>query len=106
MATTNTYARRILDTLQARQDRVQWENFIVEMLQKLELSQEERARATRHYEALGRHVAAKLGVSDTDAHVFVQGSMRTQTTVSPRGNQNFDLDIVVKLTGPRVSWHH
>lgn len=101
MTTTNIYARRILDTLQARQDRVQWENFIVEMLQKLELSQDERARATRHYEALGRHVAAKLGVSDTDAHVFVQGSMRTQTTVSPRGNQNFDLDIVVKLTGPR-----
>ena len=102
MTTANNYAKRILETLQARQERVQWEAFIVEMLQKLELSQEERARATKKYEALGRHVAAKLGMADTDAHVFVQGSMRTQTTVSPRGNQNFDLDIVVKLTGPRV----
>ena len=102
MTTANNYAKRILETLQARQERVQWEAFIVEMLQKLELSQEERARATKKYEALGRHVAAKLGIADTDAHVFVQGSMRTQTTVSPRGNQNFDLDIVVKLTGPRV----
>lgn len=102
MTTANNYAKRILESLQARQDRVQWETFIVEMLQKLELSLEERARATKKYEALGRHVAAKLNIADADAHVFVQGSMRTQTTVSPRGNQNFDLDIVVKLTGPRV----
>lgn len=102
MTTANSYAKRILETLQARQERVQWETFIVEMLQKLELSQEERARATKQYEALGRHVAAKLNMADADAHVFVQGSMRTQTTVSPRGNQNFDLDIVVKLTGPKV----
>lgn len=100
--TTNNYAKRILETLQARQERGQWETFIVEMLQKLELSQEERAQATRKYEALGRHVAAKLDIADADAQVFVQGSMRTQTTVSPRGNQKFDLDIVVKLTGPRV----
>lgn len=102
MSTTNNFAKRILETMQARQERVQWETFIVEMLQKLELSPEERARATKRYEALGRHVAAKLGMSDSDAHVFVQGSMRTQTTVSPRGNQNFDLDVVVKLTGPKV----
>lgn len=102
MSTTNNFAKRILETMQARQERVQWETFIVEMLQKLELSPEERARATRRYEALGRQVAAKLGMSDTDAHVFVQGSMCTQTTVSPRGNQNFDLDVVVKLTGPKV----
>lgn len=102
MTTTSNYARRIVETLQARHEQVQWETFIVEMLQKLELSAKERARATMHYEALGRHVAAKLGMSDTDAHVFVQGSMRTQTTVSPRGNQNFDLDVVVKLTGLKV----
>ncbi len=100
--TTTNYAKRILETLQARQERVQWETFIVEMLQKLELSKDERARATKKYEALGRHVAAKLNIADADAQVFVQGSMRTQTTVSPRGNQNFDLDIVVKLTGPQV----
>lgn len=102
MTATNNYTKRILETVQARQERVQWEVFIVEMLQKLELSKEERARATKRYEALGLHVAAKMGIADTDAHVFVQGSMRTQTTVSPRGNQNFDLDIVVKLTGPKV----
>lgn len=102
MTTTNSYAKRILETLQARQEAVQWETFIVEMLQKLELSPEERARAKKRYEALGHHVAAKLDMSDADAHVFVQGSMRTQTTVSPRGSQNFDLDVVVKLTGPKV----
>ena len=57
MTNTNIYAKRIFDTLQARQERVQWETFIVEMLQKLELSLEERARATKRYEALGAHVA-------------------------------------------------
>lgn len=102
MTTANTYAKNIFETLQSRQEGIQWETFIVEMLQKLELSQEERTRATKRYEALGRHVAAKMGIADTDAHVFVQGSMRTQTTISPRGNQNFDLDIVVKLSGPKV----
>lgn len=102
MSTNKSYANRILETLQSPQEQAQWEVFIVEMLKKLELSPEELARAQERYEALGRHVAAKLDMSDTDAHVFVQGSMRTQTTVSPRGNQNFDLDVVVKLTGPRV----
>jgi ribosome-associated translation inhibitor RaiA len=102
MTTTNNYAKRILETLQVRQEQNQWGTFIVEMLQKLELSPGERDRATKRFEALGRHVAAKLGMSDTDAHVFVQGSMRTQTTVSPRGNQNFDLDVVVRLSGPTV----
>lgn len=102
MSTNKNYAKRILETLQSSQERIQWETFIVEMLKKLELSKEEIASAKERYEALGRHVAAKLGMLDTDAHVFVQGSMRTQTTVSPRGNQNFDLDVVVKLTGPRV----
>lgn len=102
MSTNKSYTKRILETLQSSQERIQWETFIVEMLKKLELSKEELASAKGRYEALGRHVAAKLGMLDTDAHVFVQGSMRTQTTISPRGNQNFDLDVVVKLTGPRV----
>jgi len=102
MTTTNNYAKRIFESLHARHEGGKWETFIAEMLEKLELSPAERARATKHYEALGRHVADKLGMSDADAHVFVQGSMRTQTTVSPRGNQNFDLDVVVKLSGPKV----
>ncbi|WP_269533142.1 nucleotidyltransferase [Chitinimonas sp. BJYL2] len=102
MTTTNSYAKRILATLQARQERMQWEAFIVEMLQKLELSEKERTQAIKRYEALGRHVATKMGIANTDTHVFVQGSMRTQTTVSPRGSQKFDLDIVVKMTGPKV----
>lgn len=102
MTTANNYAKRIFETLQTRHEQVQWEIFIVEMLQRLELPQEKRVRATKRYEELGRHIAAKLNIADADAHVFVQGSMRTQTTVSPRGNQNFDIDIVVKLTGPKV----
>ncbi|ESH88086.1 hypothetical protein B551_0224025 [Cupriavidus sp. HPC(L)] len=86
-------------SLLARQQAEQWESFIVSMLQRLELDAKELARAKMHYDLLARQIAHKLHVADTDVHVVVQGSMRTQTTISPRGNAKFDLDIVVKLTG-------
>ena len=54
----------------------------------------------KRYEELGRHVARKLGVGEDDVHVVVQGSMRTQTTIAGDGRENFDLDVVVKLSGP------
>lgn len=101
MSTPSSLSKRIIEALSARQQTQQWESFIVEMLEKLELSPDEHRRAAEHYLELGRHVARKLGVGDSDAHVVVQGSMRTQTTISPRGNQKFDLDVVVKLTGRR-----
>lgn len=101
MSTSSHLSKRIVEALSARHQTQQWESFIVEMLEKLELSPDEHQRAAQHYQELGRHVAKKLGVGETDAHVFVQGSMRTQTTISPRGNQKFDLDVVVKLTGQR-----
>lgn len=94
-------SKRVVASLSARRQVQQWESFIVEMLGKLELSTGERQRAEQHYHELGRHVARKLGLGENDAHVLVQGSMRTQTTISPRGNQKFDLDVVVKLAGQK-----
>lgn len=96
-------ANRITEALSARQQGKQWESFIIEMLEKLELSPEERERAKAHYGALSGHVARKLGIGENDVHIVVQGSMKTQTTISPRGNEKFDLDIVVKLVGPRFA---
>lgn len=96
-------SKRITETLTARQEGAQWESFIVSMLEKLELSATERAKAVRCYEALARHVARKLGVGEVDVHVVVQGSMRTQTTTAMWGNTKFDLDIVVKLSSPRFT---
>lgn len=101
MTTMPQMPKRIAELLKARNQAIQWESFIVSMLTKLELSREELALATKHYQNLAAHVARKLDVGANDVHVVVQGSMRTQTTISPRGRQNFDLDIVVKLTGPR-----
>ncbi|WP_375184292.1 nucleotidyltransferase [Aquabacterium sp.] len=57
----------------------------------------------RRYDDLARHVARKLNVGDTDVHVVVQGSMRTQTTTAMWGNTKFDLDIVVKLKSARFA---
>ena len=97
--TTNppVLSKRISDALAARKEGAQWESFIVSMLQKLELSPSERAKAVKRYDELARHIARKLSVSDVDVHVVVQGSMRTQTTTAMWGNTKFDLDIVVKL---------
>lgn len=94
-------SRVIADALGKRNENQQWEDFIVSMLMKLELSPEKRTAAERRYAELGRHVARKLNIPEHDAHVFVQGSMRTQTTIAGDGRENFDLDIVVKLCGPR-----
>lgn len=85
--------------LAARNQTTQWETLLAAMLKRLELDEFERARAEIHYNRLAQHIARKLHIADTDVHVIVQGSMRTQTTISPRGNAKFDLDIVVKLTG-------
>lgn len=101
MTTMPQMPKRIAELLKARDQAAQWESFIVSMLTKLELSADELTLATKHYQDLALHVARKLDLGENDVHVIVQGSMRTQTTISPRGRQNFDLDIVVKLTGPR-----
>ncbi|EER62183.1 conserved hypothetical protein [Acidovorax delafieldii 2AN] len=91
--------RPVLESLAARNENQQWEDFIARMLLKLELSPEKRAAAVKRYEELGRHVARNMGIGETDAHVVVQGSMRTQTTIAGDGREKFDLDIVVKLCG-------
>lgn len=103
MTTSQTYSKRILEALIAKDECAKWETFIVKLLRKLELDEAEREQAVACYEELGRHVAKKMGLNQTDADVFVQGSMRTQTTISPRGNQNFDLDVVVKISSQRFN---
>lgn len=103
MTTPQTYSKRILEALRAKDECAKWEAFIVKLLRKLELDEAEREKAVACYEELGRHVAKKMGLNQTDADVFVQGSMRTQTTISPRGNQNFDLDVVVKISSKRFN---
>ncbi len=94
--------RPVFESLARRQENYQWEDFIAKMLAKLELPREKHAKAVQRYEELGRHVARKMGkgAEPADAHVVVQGSMRTQTTVAGDGREKFDLDIVVKLCGP------
>lgn len=91
--------RVVLESLSARNENLQWEEFIARMLLKLELPPDKHAAAVNRYEELGRHVARSMGIGVTDAHVVVQGSMRTQTTIAGDGREKFDLDVVVKLSG-------
>ena len=101
--TTNPapFSKRIAESLAQRQDAKQWELVIGSMLHRLELDAADLQEATREYQKLGDALAAKLSVPRVDVDIFPQGSMRTQTTISPRHPLNFDLDIVVKLSGPR-----
>lgn len=92
-------ARQIIESLQARNETEQWELLMAKLLKRLELDDTERADAEVVYLALGNSIALKLNMPRVDIDVFPQGSMRTQTTISPRGNAKFDLDIVVKLSG-------
>ena len=93
-----TYAA---DAMVGNSQDTQWEQFIASMLAKLELPKEKHKAVKDRYEEVGRHVARKLGVGDNDAHVVVQGSMKTGTTIHGDGREKFDLDIVVKLSGPK-----
>lgn len=102
MTTNQTIlSKRITEALAARQEEAQWESFIATMLEKLELSPEQRDKAVERYKGLAQHVAGKLGIGEVDVHIVVQGSMRTQTTTAMWGNTKFDLDIVVKLSSAR-----
>jgi hypothetical protein len=101
MNTKRTLAKTFMEKVAVDQEARQWEELMVRLLSKLELSAEEKDRAADHYDTLSKQVARKLGVGETDVHIVVQGSMRTQTTVAPRGREKFDLDIVVKLDGER-----
>lgn len=96
-------SRAIAQQLRALNEDKQWESFIVSMLKKLELPEEKRRAAQERYEQFAHHVATKMGLDIANVHVVVQGSMRTQTTIAGDGREKFDLDVVVKLSGPRFT---
>lgn len=93
--------KRINESLEARNEAEQWAVLIAKLLEKLELDPTDRADAEKEYHALANDLGDKLGLDQDDVHIFPQGSMRTQTTISPHHPAKFDLDLVVKLTGPK-----
>lgn len=101
MTTNPTLSKRLVEALNARAETQQWEQLISNLLHRLELNPTDRARAVADYEAVADHLAEALSIPRHDVHIFPQGSMRTQTTISQRHPVKFDLDVVVKLTGPK-----
>jgi hypothetical protein len=90
-------SERIIKSLTAHNTTKSWEELMGRLLRRLELPETVRADAEAAYERLGHRIAARLSLEQTDVQVYPQGSMRTQTTIRPRSNENFDLDIVVEL---------
>lgn len=101
MTNNRSLSKRMTESLTARQEADQWARLIANLLRRLELNAVDRADAEAEYDALANHLAAKLSLARHDVHIFPQGSMRTQTTISQRHPVNFDLDLMVKLTGPK-----
>jgi hypothetical protein len=101
MSTITSLSKRITESLTARMETAQWTRLIDTLLRRLELNPADRADAEAEYRVLAEHLADKLSIPRHDVHIFPQGSMRTQTTISQRYPVNFDLDLVVKLTGPK-----
>lgn len=98
-------SERIIKSLTVNNATQSWEELIGGLLRRLELPRNVRAEAKAAYQRLGNQIAAKLGLEQVDVQVYSQGSMRTQTTIRPRSNENFDLDIVVELPG-HLYQHH
>lgn len=101
MSTNPPLSKRIIASLVARNEADQWEELIANLLQRLEISPAELRDATAEYEELATAIAKKLDIPRHDVSIFPQGSMRTQTTIAQRHPVKFDLDIVVKLSGPK-----
>ena len=101
MTTNPTLSKRVIASLTARSEAKQWEELIANLLRRLELDDTERSNAERDYEKLADNIASKLSIPRHDVEIFPQGSMRTQTTISQRHPVKFDLDVVVKLSGPK-----
>lgn len=96
-----TLSKRVIASLKSSGEEHQWEQLIGNLLRRLELDPADRARAEADYDKLAERVAEKLSLPRHDVHIFPQGSMRTQTTISQRHPVKFDLDLVVKLMGPK-----
>lgn len=92
-------SERIIKSLTVNNATQSWEELMGGLLRRLELPKEVRADAKDAYQRLGNQIAARLRLEHVDVQVYSQGSMRTQTTIRPRSNENFDLDIVVELPG-------
>jgi hypothetical protein len=101
MKTPPTLSKRLIESLQGRQETKQWEQLISTLLQRLELNPADKADAEGEYNLLGDSIAEKLNLPRHDVEVFAQGSMRTQTTIPQRYPTKFDIDIFVKLKGPK-----
>ncbi len=97
-------SERLLKSLGITRDGARWEQLIVSLLKRLELDAKDRADAEREYANLADYIATRLDIPRHDVDVFPQGSMRTQTTIRPRGTANFDIDIVVRLSGPKYQY--
>ncbi|WP_298831322.1 nucleotidyltransferase [uncultured Piscinibacter sp.] len=98
-----TLSKRLTEELAARSETQQWEELIANLLRRLELDANAKADAEADYGRLANSIAAKLSIPRHDVDIFPQGSMRTQTTISQRYPVKFDLDIVVKLSGPKYT---
>lgn len=96
-------SKRINESAETRNEVEQWAALIGNLLERLELDAEDRADAEVEYKKLANDLAGKLSIPRHDVHIFPQGSMRTQTTISQRYPAKFDLDLVVKLTGPKYN---
>jgi hypothetical protein len=98
-----TFTTRLLKSLGMTMDAKRWEQLIMSLLQRLELDKADRAEAVKQYETLADDIASKLDIPRHNVDVYPQGSMRTQTTIRPRGNAKFDIDVVVELSGPKYN---
>lgn len=103
MTAKTTFSKRIQESLNLTKSAGRWEQLIVTLLRRLELDPQARKNAEQEYLALADRIANHLEIPRHSVDVIPQGSMRTQTTIRPPGRTNFDLDIVVVLSGPRYA---
>ena len=77
----------------------QFTGILESICQQLELTETQRSLAEGRYNAIGRWLAEADNAALRTASIYPQGSIAHQTTVRPRQQQEFDLDLVCHLAG-------
>ena len=71
---------------------------------ELEITQSQRESAVTSYNAVGEWLAGEESpLAQLDPNIYAQGSLRLDTTVKPKGQDEFDLDLVCEFSKNKLN---
>ena len=80
-----------------REGNLQFAEILEQLCIKLQITETQFKQAHQHYGAVGEVLNNGAKLAKYHPHIYPQGSLNLDTTVKPKGQNEFDLDAVCKL---------